>query len=216
MSMTTDATRHFLVASDFDQTLSFNDSGLVLSELIGARISSDKVDGPGREQPGSAGRGARLSHPPRSGVPRRPARAPRGDRPPRAAAQRHSRARRLPDAGSTATVLVLRDLGRARRKSSSRRSTASCRRTTSSAPSSSSTPTRARCGRSGACPRATARSRCSRSSRAGWASRPIARSTSATAAPTCTSCCTSTTATDSPSPSPRTRLLARIAQATRC
>ena len=28
--------KHFLVASDFDQTLSFNDSGLVLSELIGA------------------------------------------------------------------------------------------------------------------------------------------------------------------------------------
>ena len=28
--------KHFLVASDFDQTLSHNDSGLVLSELIGA------------------------------------------------------------------------------------------------------------------------------------------------------------------------------------
>jgi HAD superfamily phosphoserine phosphatase-like hydrolase len=27
---------HFLIASDFDQTLSFNDSGVVLSELIGA------------------------------------------------------------------------------------------------------------------------------------------------------------------------------------
>jgi 2-hydroxy-3-keto-5-methylthiopentenyl-1-phosphate phosphatase len=27
--------RHYLVASDFDQTLSFNDSGIVLSELIG-------------------------------------------------------------------------------------------------------------------------------------------------------------------------------------
>ena len=30
--------RHFLVASDFDQTLSFNDSGLVLSEILGAGV----------------------------------------------------------------------------------------------------------------------------------------------------------------------------------
>ena len=37
--------RHFLVASDFDQTLSFNDSGLVLSELIGATEFQQKVDG---------------------------------------------------------------------------------------------------------------------------------------------------------------------------
>jgi len=37
--------RHYLVASDFDQTLSFNDSGLVLSELIGASRFQEKVDG---------------------------------------------------------------------------------------------------------------------------------------------------------------------------
>jgi HAD superfamily phosphoserine phosphatase-like hydrolase len=37
--------RHFLVASDFDQTLSFNDSGLVLSELLGAYGFQEKVDG---------------------------------------------------------------------------------------------------------------------------------------------------------------------------
>ena len=37
--------RHFLVASDFDQTLSFNDSGLVLSELLGAHRFQEKVDG---------------------------------------------------------------------------------------------------------------------------------------------------------------------------
>lgn len=37
--------RHFLVASDFDQTLSFNDSGVVLSELIGASRFQQKVDG---------------------------------------------------------------------------------------------------------------------------------------------------------------------------
>ena len=35
--------KHFLVASDFDQTLSFNDSGLVLSELIGASRFEQKV-----------------------------------------------------------------------------------------------------------------------------------------------------------------------------
>ncbi len=39
------AARHFLVASDFDQTLSFNDSGQVLSELIGASDFQHKVDG---------------------------------------------------------------------------------------------------------------------------------------------------------------------------
>src|SRR5689334_7287515 len=45
MAIGTDATRHFLVASDFDQTLSFNDSGLVLSELIGATRFEEKVAG---------------------------------------------------------------------------------------------------------------------------------------------------------------------------
>ncbi|HEY0713194.1 MAG TPA: HAD-IB family phosphatase [Polyangia bacterium] len=37
--------KRFLLASDFDQTLSFNDSGLVLSELIGARHFEAKVAG---------------------------------------------------------------------------------------------------------------------------------------------------------------------------
>jgi phosphoserine phosphatase len=37
--------RHFLIASDFDQTLSFNDSGLVLSQMIGASQFQQKVDG---------------------------------------------------------------------------------------------------------------------------------------------------------------------------
>lgn len=39
------APRHFLIASDFDQTLSFNDSGAVLSELIGASSFDEKVRG---------------------------------------------------------------------------------------------------------------------------------------------------------------------------
>jgi HAD superfamily phosphoserine phosphatase-like hydrolase len=37
--------RHFLIASDFDQTLSFNDSGVVLSELLGVSQFQQKVEG---------------------------------------------------------------------------------------------------------------------------------------------------------------------------
>ena len=37
--------KHFLVASDFDQTLSFNDSGAVLGELLGATGFEQKVAG---------------------------------------------------------------------------------------------------------------------------------------------------------------------------
>src|SRR5882724_13205824 len=35
----------YLLASDFDQTLSFNDSGFVLCELLGISSFSQKVDG---------------------------------------------------------------------------------------------------------------------------------------------------------------------------
>src|ERR1700694_3493095 len=38
-------TKQILLASDFDQTLSFNDSGVILSELIGFRGFHDKVLG---------------------------------------------------------------------------------------------------------------------------------------------------------------------------
>ena len=37
--------RHYLLASDFDQTLSFNDSGIALSELLGITGFKDKVTG---------------------------------------------------------------------------------------------------------------------------------------------------------------------------
>ncbi len=37
--------RHYLLVSDFDQTLSFNDSGHVLSELLGIPTFSEKVAG---------------------------------------------------------------------------------------------------------------------------------------------------------------------------
>ena len=35
--------KHFLVASDFDQTLSFNDSGRLLSEMLGITGFEEKV-----------------------------------------------------------------------------------------------------------------------------------------------------------------------------
>jgi len=38
-------TQQYLLASDFDQTLSFNDSGVVLSDLIGFHAFDEKVKG---------------------------------------------------------------------------------------------------------------------------------------------------------------------------
>lgn len=43
--MNTKPAKHFLLASDFDQTLSFNDSGAELSELLGVRHFEEKVAG---------------------------------------------------------------------------------------------------------------------------------------------------------------------------
>jgi phosphoserine phosphatase len=43
--MTEQPMRHYLLASDFDQTLSFNDSGLVLSDLLGISGFEDRVAG---------------------------------------------------------------------------------------------------------------------------------------------------------------------------
>ncbi len=43
--MTDTPLKHYLLASDFDQTLSFNDSGLVLSELLGVTGFEDRVAG---------------------------------------------------------------------------------------------------------------------------------------------------------------------------
>src|SRR6266567_919489 len=45
MKNRSDNTKHFLLASDFDQTLSFNDSGIVLSELLGSSRFGEKVAG---------------------------------------------------------------------------------------------------------------------------------------------------------------------------
>lgn len=40
-----DRRKHFLLVSDFDQTLSFNDSGLILSELLGISRFSERIAG---------------------------------------------------------------------------------------------------------------------------------------------------------------------------
>ena len=45
MPMNGAITRHYLVACDFDQTLSFNDSGIILSELLGVAHFQQKVAG---------------------------------------------------------------------------------------------------------------------------------------------------------------------------
>src|SRR2546427_9186790 len=42
------AQKHYLLASDFDQTLSFNDSGIVLSEMLGRTGFEEKVAGMAR------------------------------------------------------------------------------------------------------------------------------------------------------------------------
>ena len=44
----TNTTKNYLLASDFDQTLSFNDSGIVLSELLGTSGFQEKVAGMSR------------------------------------------------------------------------------------------------------------------------------------------------------------------------
>jgi phosphoserine phosphatase len=45
MTVSHDATRHYLLASDFDQTLSFHDSGRVLAEMLGVQDFDAKVEG---------------------------------------------------------------------------------------------------------------------------------------------------------------------------
>jgi 2-hydroxy-3-keto-5-methylthiopentenyl-1-phosphate phosphatase len=45
MTNSSEVTKRYLVASDFDQTLSFNDSGRVLGELLGIRSFDEKVAG---------------------------------------------------------------------------------------------------------------------------------------------------------------------------
>jgi HAD superfamily phosphoserine phosphatase-like hydrolase len=59
-TMSNSAKRHFLLVSDFDQTLSYNDSGLVLSEILGAQGFEEKVAGLARSN--LVQQGAELSY----------------------------------------------------------------------------------------------------------------------------------------------------------
>ena len=161
------ADKHFLVASDFDQTLSFNDSGLVLSELIGAsgfparrstgwRASNlvqqggelaylirhdPEFRGVRREHLEETGRRVRL----RSNIPG---------------------AGRFLERGIDGHRFSFFVISAAPQEVIQSALAGIVPPITSSAPSSTTTRTPARCGRFGACRRATARSRWSRSWRA--------------------------------------------------
>ena len=60
MQDTTPHPKRYLLASDFDQTLSFNDSGIVLSELLGAASFEEKIAGLSRTH--FVQQGAELSY----------------------------------------------------------------------------------------------------------------------------------------------------------
>ena len=66
-------TKRYILASDFDQTLSFNDSGYVLSEIAGNSGSGIRAQDHrhGQAQPGAAGRRTGLSVAARSGISRK-------------------------------------------------------------------------------------------------------------------------------------------------
>jgi hypothetical protein len=51
-----EVTKRYLMASDFDQTLSFNDSGIVLSEVVGVSTFQEKGGRAREGQSGPAGR----------------------------------------------------------------------------------------------------------------------------------------------------------------
>jgi hypothetical protein len=74
-----DLLRNFLLGSDFDQTLRFNDPGVVLSELIGLHSLHNKVKGLAEIKSRSAGCGAQLPDSPRSRLSPGAPRALRGD-----------------------------------------------------------------------------------------------------------------------------------------
>src|ERR1035438_10597711 len=54
--------KQYLFASDFDQTLSFNDSGLVLTELLGIPVEEFKEKAAGMAQLNLVQQGAELAY----------------------------------------------------------------------------------------------------------------------------------------------------------
>lgn len=136
-------TRHYLVACDFDQTLSLNDSGIVLSDLIGVLDFQGKVSGLSNIH--LVQQGAELAY------------LLRHDPEFRCVRRAH-----LVEAGKR--VHLKKDI--ARSKASSRQSISTERSSTTIRP-------RTKSARSGRCRPDTARSSCSRSSRRSYRSAPI-------------------------------------------
>src|SRR3954468_21198327 len=62
MHMTGTITKKYLFASDFDQTLSFNDSGLVLTELLGIPVEDFKRKAAGMAKLNLVQQGAELAY----------------------------------------------------------------------------------------------------------------------------------------------------------
>ncbi len=67
----TPSPKHYLLASDFDQTLSFKDSGLVLSELLGISGFEDRVAGLAQSNLVQQGGELAVADSSRSGISRR-------------------------------------------------------------------------------------------------------------------------------------------------
>ncbi|HEV8177967.1 MAG TPA: hypothetical protein VGP44_09795 [Gemmatimonadales bacterium] len=135
--------KQFMLASDFDQTLSLNDSGLVLSEMLGISGFAEKAAGLSNVH--LVQQGAELAylllHDPE---------------------YRRVRREDLVEVGRRVRLkqnlaLLPRLLERLRRKSSDPRSKASSRRVTSSAPASAAMRRPGRSGRSCRCRQDTAR-----------------------------------------------------------
>ncbi len=62
MNMNATITRHYLFASDFDQTLSFNDSGLVLTDLLGIPVEEFRRKAAGMAKMNLVQQGAELAY----------------------------------------------------------------------------------------------------------------------------------------------------------
>src|SRR5437879_13290107 len=60
--MTDKVTKHFLFASDFDKTLSFNDSGYVLSEMLGIPVEEFERKAKGMAKLNLVQQGAQLAY----------------------------------------------------------------------------------------------------------------------------------------------------------
>ena len=202
--MTEMPVKHFLLASDFDQTLSFKDSGVVLSEMLGISGFEERVAGLARSN--LVQQGGELAYLIRHDPEFRGVRAGTSlrNRPAGAAQERDPGAGRLPAAGlPRVSIFVFCDFCRAPAKSSFPHWMASFPPRTFTVRSLNSSRAPGKFVPSGACRRDTARLPSSRNCNINWASCRTESSTSAMVALMCMSCCTSTITTVSPLRYPR-------------